>query len=165
MEVRWCSYLVPVCHLSRLVASHLTTLPGLFRPTLSALSTSQLVLVYKSRRPFGSTGGVTAPVVRSLTPGRFWFFANLVFSCLVPLYRLPPPLPADRRLSGLLWPPLSASTGPLQLPAPPSENQEAACPTYTQPRIGSGSAGEETARVGRAQWGREGGGEGSGTVR
>lgn len=35
-----------------------------------------------------------------------------------------------------------------------SENQEAACPTYAQPRIGSGRAlGEETAGVGRAQKG------------
>lgn len=38
-----------------------------------------------------------------------------------------------------------------------SENQEAACPTYAQPRIGSGRAlGEETAGVGRAHRGRRG---------
>jgi len=58
----------------------------------------------------------------------------------------------------LLWPPcllppLAHSDSQLLL----SENQEAACPTYTQPRIGSGRAGEETAGVGRAQGREEGG--------
>lgn len=50
-------------------------------------------------------------------------------------------------LSPCLLPALAHSDSQLLL----SENQEAACPTYTQSRIGSGRAGEETAGVGRAQ--------------
>lgn len=77
------------------------------------------------------------------------------------------PVSADRRalwaaLTPCLLPLLAHSDSLLLL----SENQEAACPTYTQSRIGSGKAGEETAGVGRAQGegGREGEGSGSGAI-
>lgn len=72
------------------------------------------------------------------------FLVGPLVSCLC----RPPALWAA--LTPCVLPPLAHSDSQLLL----SENQEAACPTYTQSRIGSGRAGEETAGVGRAQ-GRE----------
>lgn len=139
-----------MCHLFRLVASHLT---GLHTSWIIPSHPADFfyLFFFILTALFFSTGG-TALVVLSATPGRFLIFRGSAFVVL----RV---FPADLRLSAVL-PPLVCvlpllvySNSRLLL----SENQEAACPTYTQSRIGSGRAGEETAGVGRAQ-GREGGG-------
>lgn len=148
-----------VCHLFRRVASHLTdTLPGLlFRPTLLLL-----LLLSSQSVVFSSSQLDTREVliIAKLVP-----LSRASFS-LVRLF-LSGPLVVCLQTSGspvspltplcVLLPPPQA--GPLRLPQLLlSENQEAACPTYTQSadwlwqgwrrdrRGGQGTQGEEGGR-------------------
>lgn len=147
-----------MCHLSWLVASHLTGLHTSWITSSHPADFFYFVYFFffmlpalASSSPGG--GGFSAPVVLSSTPARFSYSSNCASAFFSPSLAAPfssslcrPPA-FWAALSPCLLPVLAHSDSQLLL----SENQEAACPTYTQSRIGSGRAGEETAGVGRAQ--------------
>lgn len=133
-----------------------STLPGLFRSTLSLLSATLPPCLFTSRRGAEVGGGGSALLSLHLPDPRQVCVSARRRS---PLRVSRSCLCADRRLSGLLWqPPPRTLVYCLCWPTPTSqlllsENQEAACPTYAQPRIGSGKGWRGDRRGGQGTGG------------
>lgn len=146
-----------MCHLSWLVASHLTGLHTSWITSSHPADFFYFVYFFfyaPSSRPFfARRRGVHRSCRPQLDTCEVFLLAKLCVGVFSPSLAAPfssslcrPPA-FWAALSPCLLPALAHSDSQLLL----SENQEAACPTYTQSRIGSGRAGEETAGVGRAQ--------------
>lgn len=146
-----------MCHLSWLVASHLTGLHTSWITSSHPADFFYFVYFFfyapSSRLFFARRRGVHRSCRPQLDTCEVFLLAKLCVSVFSPSLAAPfssslcrPPA-FWAALSPCLLPALAHSDSQLLL----SENQEAACPTYTQSRIGSGRAGEETAGVGRAQ--------------
>lgn len=146
-----------MCHLSWLVASHLTGLHTSWITSSHPADFFYFVYFFfyapSSRLFFARRRGVHRSCRPQLDTCEVFLLAKLCVGVFSPSLAAPfssslcrPPA-FWAALSPCLLPALAHSDSQLLL----SENQEAACPTYTQSRIGSGRAGEETAGVGRAQ--------------